>query len=154
MLLLLLVTITSGADLISDLSEGVNQSHLLQEAAMMLIAASTLVWLAWNLHHSNKTLHSLRQELDSIKNIQQSEEIRHVKRQLSAVIAAQFNQWDLSNSEKEVGLLLMKGFSLKEIAALRGTTDKTVRQQASSIYKKANLPGRHAFAAWFIEDFL
>ena len=62
--------------------------------------------------------------------------------------------WQLTTSEKDVGWLLLKGLSLKEIAAIRQTMEKTVRQQASSIYKKAGLSGRHAFSAWFIEDAL
>jgi DNA-binding NarL/FixJ family response regulator len=53
-----------------------------------------------------------------------------------------------------VAILLLKGLSFKEIAGVRETREKTVRQQASSIYKKAGVSGRHAFAAWFIEDFL
>ncbi|MCK5396413.1 MAG: DNA-binding response regulator, partial [Gammaproteobacteria bacterium] len=73
---------------------------------------------------------------------------------LGNVINQQFNDWQLTNSEKEVGRLLLKGLSLKEIAAIRNTLEKTVRQQASSIYKKAELNGRHAFSAWFIEDIL
>ncbi len=32
----------------------------------------------------------------------------------------------------------------------RNTVEKTVRQQASSIYQKAGVSGRHAFAAWFL----
>jgi DNA-binding NarL/FixJ family response regulator len=51
-------------------------------------------------------------------------------------------------------LLLLKGLSFKEIAAVRNTLEKTVRQQASGIYKKAGVSSRHAFAVWFIEDFL
>ena len=49
---------------------------------------------------------------------------------------------------------MLKGLSFKEIAALRQTREKTVRAQASAIYRKAGVNGRHAFAAWFIEDFL
>ena len=154
MLFLLLIIIASGTDLIADLSEGVNSAHLLQEAAIMVIAASALAWLLWNLRNSKQTLISLKQELESIKSFQQSENVIAAKQQLSAAIAEQFHQWKLSNSEKEVGLLLLKGFSLKEISTLRGTAEKTVRQQASAIYKKANITGRHAFSAWFIEDFL
>lgn len=37
---------------------------------------------------------------------------------------------------------------------LRNILEKTVRQQASAIYKKAGINGRHAFSAWFIEDAL
>jgi DNA-binding CsgD family transcriptional regulator len=51
-------------------------------------------------------------------------------------------------------LLLLKGLSFNEISAIRETKEKTVRQQASEIYKKAGVVGRHAFAAWFFEDFL
>ena len=51
-------------------------------------------------------------------------------------------------------MLLLKGLSLKEIAAVRNTHEKTTRQQASAIYRKAGVTGRHAFSAWFIEDYL
>jgi DNA-binding NarL/FixJ family response regulator len=73
---------------------------------------------------------------------------------LSEVIQEQFSEWQLTAGEQEVALLLLKGLSFKEIAALRNTLEKTVRQQASGIYRKAGVTGRHAFAAWFIEDFL
>jgi DNA-binding NarL/FixJ family response regulator len=42
----------------------------------------------------------------------------------------------LTGSEIEVGWLLLKGLSLKEIAIVRSTQEKTVRQQASSIDSK------------------
>jgi DNA-binding CsgD family transcriptional regulator len=64
----------------------------------------------------------------------------------------QFQQWNLTAAEREVGLLMLKGLSHKEIAALRATTEATVRQQAQSIYRKANLPGKTAFSAFFLED--
>ncbi len=53
-----------------------------------------------------------------------------------------------------LGWLLLKGLSLREISIIRETQEKTVRQQASSIYKKSGVNGRHAFSAWFIEDIL
>lgn len=51
-------------------------------------------------------------------------------------------------------MLLLKGLSFKEIASVRDTMEKTVRQQASTIYEKANVSGRHVFSAWFMEDLL
>ena len=56
--------------------------------------------------------------------------------------------------ELSVAMLLLKGLSFKEIASVRSTMEKTVRQQASAIYRKAKVNGRHAFSAWFIEDLL
>jgi DNA-binding CsgD family transcriptional regulator len=71
---------------------------------------------------------------------------------LAEVVKEQFEAWGLTQTEKEVAMLMLKGLSFKEIAAVRDTLEKTVRQQASAIYRKAGVSGRHAFAAWFIED--
>ena len=153
---LLLVVISSGVDLAADFSEGVAPFHLLQELTVMVIAAAVFSWLALRMRRGRIELEQLRRELEVMRTgwSHQSEQMRVAKRQLSEAISEQFESWSLSKSEEEVGLLLLKGFSLKEISALRGVTEKTVRQQASSIYKKADLPGRHAFSAWFIEDIL
>jgi DNA-binding CsgD family transcriptional regulator len=64
----------------------------------------------------------------------------------------QFARWGLTAAEREVGLLILKGLSHKEIASLRATTEATVRQQAQAIYRKAGLPGKTAFSAYFLED--
>jgi DNA-binding CsgD family transcriptional regulator len=66
----------------------------------------------------------------------------------------QFQAWGLTPAEREVGLLILKGLSHKEIAALRATSDATVRQQAQAIYRKAGLPGKTAFSAYFLEDLM
>ncbi len=152
----LVVVVSSAADLIADYSEGVTLSHLIQEATVMLIAMAAIAWLALRLRRSRREIAALHRELQTVQEMlpRQSEDIISVKNRLAQVIAHHFEQWRLTNSEQEVGLLLIKGFSLKEISALRGVTEKTVRHQASSIYKKAGLPGRHAFSAWFIEDIL
>ena len=71
---------------------------------------------------------------------------------LRAELDKQFQKWDMSAAECEVGLLILKGLSHKEIAALRKTSDATVRQQAQAIYRKAGLPGKTAFSAYFLED--
>jgi DNA-binding NarL/FixJ family response regulator len=75
-------------------------------------------------------------------------------RELGAAIRAQFEAWRLTPAEQEVGLLLLKGFSHKEIARLRNATESTIRQQAASIYQKANLNGRASLSAFFLEDLL
>jgi len=73
---------------------------------------------------------------------------------LKAGMDRQFEEWGMTAAEREVGLLILKGLSHKEIAALRATTEATVRQQAQAIYRKARLPGKTAFSAYFLEDLL
>jgi DNA-binding NarL/FixJ family response regulator len=53
-----------------------------------------------------------------------------------------------------VALLLLKGLSVKEIAAVRATSERTIRTQARSLYSKAGLTGRAALSAFFLEDLL
>jgi DNA-binding NarL/FixJ family response regulator len=71
---------------------------------------------------------------------------------LKAGMDQQFDDWGMTAAEREVGLLMLKGLSHKEIAGLRATTEATVRQQAQAIYRKAKLPGKTAFSAYFLED--
>ncbi|HVP31888.1 MAG TPA: LuxR family transcriptional regulator [Myxococcota bacterium] len=73
---------------------------------------------------------------------------------LGVAIERQFESWRLTEAEREIGLLMLKGFSHKEIGALRGTTDATVRHQAKAIYQKAGVESRTSFCAFFLEDLL
>lgn len=73
---------------------------------------------------------------------------------LGDAIDAQFGRWNLTEAEREVALLLLKGLSLKEVAAVRATTERTIRAQAQSVYGKAGLTGRASLSAFFLEDLL
>lgn len=62
--------------------------------------------------------------------------------------------WGPTAAESEVALLLPKGLGTREIAVLRGTSERTVREQARAVYAKSSLPGRAARSAYFLEDLL
>lgn len=81
-------------------------------------------------------------------------ETESLRRGLGEAIDRQFERWKLSDAEREVASLLLKGLSTKEIASVRETTDATTRQQARAVYKKAGLTGRSDLAAFFLEDML
>jgi DNA-binding CsgD family transcriptional regulator len=74
--------------------------------------------------------------------------------ELLAVMRRQFESWQLSPSESEIALLMIKGLSMREIAQARDVKEKTVRQQATNIYAKSGYAGRHELAAHFIEDLM
>lgn len=74
--------------------------------------------------------------------------------ELLAVMRGQFADWGLSPSESEVALMLIKGLSMKEISLARQVKEKTVRQQATSVYAKSGYAGRHELVAHFIEDLM
>lgn len=71
---------------------------------------------------------------------------------LRAALDEQFGRWELTAAERDIGLLILKGLSLKEIATLRATSEATVRQQAQGVYRKSGLSGKAAFSSYFLED--
>ncbi len=73
---------------------------------------------------------------------------------LSDEIDRQFESWGLTAAEREIAILMLKGLRHKEIALARKTAERTVRQQALAVYRKAGLDGRTDLAAYFLEDFL
>ena len=81
-------------------------------------------------------------------------EARDALRGLGEAIDRQFSRWQLSPAEREVGLLLLKGLSHKEVAAARSTSETTIRQQALAIYRKSGLHNRAELSAFFLEDLL
>ncbi len=155
--LLVLATLISAVDVISDVRHGVSLSHVLIEVTIMITTIVTTILL---IRAGHVTAHdSLRKIKQSIFEAE-SESIFWKKRNVelakgvSLRVSEQFKKWDLTPSETEVGFLLIKGLSFKEIAFLRKTSEKTVREQASSVYKKSKLSGRNELASFFIEDLL
>ncbi len=155
-LIFAIVVIASGADLLADLSHGAGTEHIAKEAVIVSISIIAIAWLLLGLRQQRLEIRSLQLDLEAANNLQTQPRkyVLEARKKLGNVVTRQFSEWMLTDSEIEVGWLLLKGLSLKEIAHVRSTQEKTVRQQASSIYKKAGISGRHTFSAWFIEDIL
>ncbi|PCI58389.1 MAG: LuxR family transcriptional regulator [Gammaproteobacteria bacterium] len=143
-------------DVLTDISLGIPVWHIFSEVLIVLVSAIGALFLIKDIQAKTFDISRLKQELlisdDKFRNI--SDEMKNARHEYSAVIHSQFKQWSLTPSEQDVAMLLLKGLSFKEISAVRNTKEKTVRQQASVIYSKANVEGRHEFAAWFLEDFM
>lgn len=69
-------------------------------------------------------------------------------------IEDEFEKWQLSQSEKEIAYLLLKGTSSKDIAAKRFTSERTIRNQCAAIYHKSSTKGKVEFSAHFLQKFL
>ncbi len=73
---------------------------------------------------------------------------------LSRAIATQLQAWALTDAEADVAGLMLKGLSHREIARLRDSSEVTVRQHATMIYRKSGLSNRAQLTAFFLEDLL
>jgi DNA-binding CsgD family transcriptional regulator len=155
-IVLAFVVVTNLYDLYVDASHGASKWHLFEETFVIFVSTVAIAWLALGWMKQQRELEHLKDEIRRGPDnpAPTDPKIREARHKLGKAIQEQFLQWNLTASEQEVALLLLKGLSFKEIAAIRSTLEKTVRQQASGIYRKAGVNGRHAFSAWFIEDFL
>lgn len=156
-ILFLLVVVVAGSlgDIVHDYREGASMAHMAVESVLVAASFILIAILSVGIWRQSRSNRLLKAELDSAvaeSRPDPSPALLTARHGLARVVKNQFEEWGLTQTEKEVSMLLLKGLSFKEIAAVRNTMEKTVRQQASSIYKKAGVSGRHAFAAWFIED--
>lgn len=155
-IILLIIMSLNFFDVLTDISLGVPVWHIFSESLIVIVSGIGALFLFKDIRARTSAISRLKQELiisdDNFRNI--SDEMKNARHEYSAVIQSQFKQWSLTPSEQEVAMLLLKGLSFKEISGVRNTKEKTVRQQASVIYSKANVDGRHEFAAWFLEDFM
>jgi DNA-binding NarL/FixJ family response regulator len=156
LIVLTLVAIFFMTDIFFDIQEGIPVSHIWHEVVMFGIAFGALIWQIRVIMKKNDHIESLNTELlDTKQSYQEWKAKTHASAQeIRQLIDKQFLLWHLSHSEKDVALLLIKGLSMKEIAEIRNTQEKTVRQQATTIYKKSELSGRQELAAFFLEDIL
>ncbi len=144
------IAVLMAVDALTDVLAGAKVAHVAVETAVFVLAAAGLALLVKRerkLHR--RTLAAAKEEAAKWRS-----ESRAVLAGLGAAIDRQFEAWQLSPAEREVGLLLLKGLSLKEVAEARGTSERTVRQQALALYRKAGLAGRAELSAFFLEDLL
>lgn len=154
--IMFVIVLFVGADLFNDSLEGVKFSHLVLELVVALgAAAGFFILMKDSFRKSHQLVQSREVILEREKEVERWKlESQKYIQGLSVAIDAQLARWSLSPSEKEVALLILKGLSLREIAELHNTAEKTVRAQSVAIYSKSGLAGRSELAAFFLEDLL
>ncbi len=116
--------------------------HLLLEsvAAVALIAGVIFLMV------------ELRGLLSRMSDMQTGLDIAHGH--LAEVIEGFFEDWNLTNAERDVALMILKGLDNDAIARVRNTASGTVRAQATNIYAKSSTDGRAQFISLFVEELL
>tara|TARA_R110000850_G_scaffold32535_17_gene89698 strand:+ start:170 stop:685 length:516 start_codon:yes stop_codon:yes gene_type:complete len=131
-------------DVIQDFREDghLDNPHLLLEsvAAVALIAGVIFLMI------------ELRGLLSRMSDMQTGLEIAHGH--LAEVIQVFFEEWKLTNAERDVAIMILKGLDNDTIAQVRNTASGTVRAQATNIYAKSATEGRAQFISLFVEELL
>lgn len=151
-----LIVILFLIDISFDINERINPKHLAIEFLIYMVIIY-IAYIGYRFYKLDK------KSINAVKeNISQSNtELKYWQNQnktlidgLANKIHEQFKIWGLTQAEMDVALFIIKGFSLEEIAGLRGTSERTIRDQAASVYRKAKLKNRIELSAYFLEDLL
>lgn len=129
-------------DLYYDRLEGESWLHFIPELTVFTLV---IFALSYEIVAGNR----LRSKL-----LEHQQQLADLQGQFADTIRQEFQKWQLTQSETEIAWLIVKGFSFAEIAYLRGVKEKTVRQQATSIYAKSGAKNRSELTALFLEDLL
>ncbi|MEM9604871.1 MAG: LuxR C-terminal-related transcriptional regulator [Pseudomonadota bacterium] len=155
-LFVLIVFGTSAVEIASEFSDGETWRAMGDDLARFALSGVVLALFIASHLSQRKALSELRGQLSKARGqlAQIDAKSQNLASQYRGVMQKQFDAWHLTASEQDVVIGLLKGLSFREIAELRETREKTVRQQASSVYKKAGVSSRNELAAWFFEDML
>lgn len=152
-LVLLLFAVGFAVDLFLDDPETWRSAHVLFEVALtgLSLGFAAWLWFGWrrtalSLVEASRSLEAQKADRDAWRN-----SARAALEGLGRAIDAQFTAWQLTATEREVALLLLKGHGHKQIAAMTGRSERTVRQHAVAVYEKSGLHGRAELAAFFLD---
>lgn len=73
---------------------------------------------------------------------------------LAELMEDYFTTWSLTPSEQDIATFTIKGYSIAEIAKLRGSAEGTIKTHLNAIYRKAGVPGRAQLVSLMVEDLL
>ncbi|MEX1185878.1 MAG: helix-turn-helix transcriptional regulator [Gemmatimonadaceae bacterium] len=160
---LVVVVVGGTMDLLMDRPTTLWSWHVAFEAAMVLVSLSFAIVLFTGWRRSAGALrqtHATLAATDLALTRREAERDRWRRTAeealagFSRAIDRQFDEWQLSRAEREVALLILKGEGHKQAAAKLGRSERTVRQHAVEVYRKAGLQGRAELAAFFLNDLI
>jgi len=154
--LLLIFSAAAVTDVVLDAPDTIFSFHILVELVLIVSSLAAAAFLFRRVRMSRQQLDETRQALgrENAEARAWRRRAEHFIRGLADEMDAQFDAWQLTLTEREIALFLIKGFSTRDIAYLTGRSERTVRQHAIAIYAKSELGGRAELAAFFLEDLL
>lgn len=149
----LLVVVGGTVDLVFDAPASWLTPHVLVELLLISLSLGLAAYLWWGWSSTSRTLSRTREQLQRREAERDAWRQRagRLLRDLGEAIDDQFDEWELTPAEREVALLLLKGYSHRRIARRTDRSERTCREHASNVYRKAGLSGRAELAAFFLE---
>ena len=155
-LLLAAIAAWGVTDIVLDQPMPLFSIHMALEVSFVCLSLASIayLWIGWTRARIGLGRASERLAAQEVENNEWRRRARKFLHGLGAEIDGQFDRWSLTPAEREVALLLLKGYGHKQSAALLERSERTVRQHAVSVYRKSGLAGRAELSAFFLEDLL
>lgn len=152
-LLVLIAGLITG-DVWVDYAAGTTAAHVVLELSVLVLAVIGVVVLWRRFQEARRTVIVLQRDIAVARREaeQWREEAGTTLRDFKTAIERQFDRWSLSTAERDIAMCLLGGLSHKEVAVRRNTSERTVREQARSVYQKSGVAGRSELAAFFLGD--
>ena len=116
--------------------------HLLFEGFAVL-AIGTGIWF---------TFQFLQVLKEQAKEAEQN--LYYLRTDFDSLLNKKFESWGFTDAEREIAILVLRGFTNAQIAELRETKVGTVKVQIHKLIQKANSASRTDFMAVFMDEFL
>jgi len=152
--ILLVITLGAAFDLLMDRPEQILTFHVLFEISLALVSLGAASWLTWGWYHTQRRVNALRHTADERRDERDAWRARagRLLDGLAQAMDGQFQEWSLTPAERETAFMLLKGYSHKRIGRLTNRSERTVRQHAVAVYRKAKVANRSELSAFFLED--
>jgi len=116
--------------------------HLLFEG-FAVVAIGAGIWLTFQYQTVLK---------EQAENAEES--LYYLKNDFDTLLKRKFAAWGFTDAEREIAILVLRGFTNAQIAELRETKVGTVKVQIHKLIQKTNSVSRTDFMAIFMDEFL
>lgn len=139
---LVFLTIDVGSDLAGlEGQENIAENHFFELFVIVTLVLSIVV-----------IARELRRLMDRNQHVE--EQLKIASGAFHELLNQSFDSWDLTESERDVALLAIKGLDIQEISTIRETKQGTVKAQLNAIYRKAGVNGRPQLISIFVEELM
>lgn len=124
-------------------------AHTVALADSDVVEAIVTIALFFGLAFTGSELRQMMRREDRI-----TDQLKVASGAFTDLLEVRFEEWRLTEAERAVAVLAIKGYSVAEMAELRATAQGTVKAQCAALYRKADVSGRLQLLSLFLDDLM
>jgi DNA-binding CsgD family transcriptional regulator len=140
-------------DIFLDRAENRSLLHTFSELVFLVVWVAQVCIVFWLIRRQYLQIGKMHSEASQLHGELKAwnSKTKLLRENLHTAIREQFQEWQLTRAEAEVGFLIVRGYDFSQIASLLKKSERTVRQQAIAIYGKTGFRNRAELTGFFLE---